>query len=519
MPRILLVEDESHIPRTTEKLLKQEGYETVTASDFAGAISVIENSKVDAVVVDTALPGRSGIEILHGLRDREPYIPVIMITGEPDVSRLSEFMRAGACDFLYKPVGKEPLIGTVSKAVESKRRIDGKRGLELQVQKHVENLELEVAGQNRELLEAHDFLNMVLDSSTGYAFIAVDHEGRISLFNHGAELMFGLSALDAVSRPVREMLGQGYEQTNWPLFPVPADATDHYQAELGLRRRNGSAFVALVTATPIRKHAGQLLGYLAIIKDLTEERQNEERFRQMQAQLAHNEKIAALGRMAAQVAHEVKNPLAGLRLYSLFLKGKITGKLPAAEEALVDKIIDVIDRLSDTAEQVLSFARPVTLARRSADLNRIITDCIPLLEPQTTAKQITIKLSFSEPQAIASLDEAAIRATLMNLMLNSIQAMSLNGALRVSTERSNKGLRLEVADNGCGMTEEQVKNMFEPFYTTKSKGLGLGMSFAANVVEQHGGSILVHSRPREGTRISVILPAGTQGEKACEAGS
>ncbi|HSO76060.1 MAG TPA: response regulator [Blastocatellia bacterium] len=520
MPRVLLVDDEPDIRHTMAEVLNQGGYETVFASDYAGAISLIENSELDAAVVDIMLSGRSGIDILQHLRDREPYVPVIMMTGEPDISRLPEIVRAGVCDFLSKPANMESLIRTVSKAVEKKRLIDEKRRLELQVKRHVGELELAVAERTSELVEAHNFLNMVLDSSTGYSFVAVDDQGRITLFNRGAELMFGYSPNEALGRPARELLGGGKEPT-WPLFKAAEqiEPADRNQAEFELRRRDDSSFIASVTTTPIRRHDGLLLGYLGIIKDLTEERQNEERFRQMQARLAHNEKISALGRMAAQVAHEVKNPLAGLRLYALHLKSKIAGKLPDAEEALVDKIVNVIDQLSDTAEQVLSFARLVTLTRRPADLNRIITDCIPLLAPQISAKSITVELNLAETEALASVDAAAMRSTLMNLILNSVQAMNRGGMLRVSTARSDDGVQLEIVDNGSGMTEEEVKNVFEPFYTTKSKGLGLGMSFAAKVIEQHGGSILVDSRLREGTRISIMLPAEAEGEKAYEAGS
>lgn len=514
MPTILLVDDEPDVRWIMAEVLKREGYETAVAGDYAGAIELIENGEVDAAVVDVILSGRSGIDILQHLQDREPYIPVIMMTGEPDISRLPEIVQAGACDFLSKPASMESLIRTVSKAIERKRLVDDKRALELQVQKHVDELELAVAERTSELLEAHNFLHMVLDSSTGYSFVAVDTEGQITLFNRGAELMFGHDANEAIGRLARDLFAGGNKPNSWPLFKEAAQpgSFDRYQAELDLWRKDGSTFAASVTTTPIRRHDGHSLGYLGIIKDLTEQRQNEERFRQMQARLARNEKIAALGRMAAQVAHEVKNPLAGLRLYTLYLKSKITGKLPEAEEALVDKIVDVIDQLSDTAEQVLSFARPVTLSRRRADLNRIITDCVPLLEPQTNAKQITLELSFSEPQAFALLDEAAMRSTLINLMLNSIQAMKTSGLLRLVTENMNDGVRLEISDNGCGMTEEQIANMFEPFYTTKSKGLGLGMSFASKVIEQHGGSILVDSRFGEGTRLIIKLPATAEEE-------
>jgi signal transduction histidine kinase len=258
--------------------------------------------------------------------------------------------------------------------------------------------------------------------------------------------------------------------------------------------------------TPIRVQTVRPLGYVGIIKDLTSERQNEERLRQMRERLVRHEKIAALGRMAAQVAHEVKNPLAGLRLYSLHLKGKIAGKIPASEEKLVDKIIDGIDQLSDTCERVLSFARPITLAPRPVDLDQIISASLALVEPQLTAKRIKVELNLSEVGARTLLDEAAIRSTLINLMLNSIQAMSEGGELKVSTATDDQGLRVEIADTGCGMTEEQAKHMFEPFFTTKSQGLGLGLFFAATIIEQHSGSVDVKSQAGKGTEITIRLP-------------
>jgi signal transduction histidine kinase len=228
--------------------------------------------------------------------------------------------------------------------------------------------------------------------------------------------------------------------------------------------------------------------------------------------LAPDEKIAALGRMAAQVAHEVRNPLAGLQLYSLHLKNKLAGKVPAGEIALVDKIIDGISQLADTTERVLDFARTISLSRRRGDLNRIILDSLALLEPQLKEKRISVNLSLIEPGAYALLDEASMRSTLINLMLNAIQAMTEAGQMTISTAAGREVLNLAITDTGCGMTDEQISNLFEPFYTTKSQGLGLGMSFAARVVQLHGGEIAVESRLNIGTSIKIALPV--EGGKA-----
>lgn len=511
------MDDEPNIRWTMAELLKREGYDALTASDFESALSILESNKLDAAIVDIILPRKSGIELLKEMNNREPSMPVIMITGEPNISQIPEIVRAGAFDFISKPVIKDALLKVVSKAVEKKRLVDETRSLQDQVKHHAEQLEVTVARRTRELAEAHKFLNIVLDSSTEYALVAIDRGGRITLFNRGAELIFGHSAEEIKGRRAAELTAEDMVQGQAPFlnFAMSIASEGRHQSEMQLRRSDGSWFTASVAITPICEAEEELMGYLIVAKDLTADRLNEEHLRQMQEQLARNEKIAALGRMAAQVAHEVKNPLAGLRLYTLHLKSKVDGKLADNEMALVDKIIEGINQLSDTAEQVLGFARTITLTRRSVDLNRIIKDSLELLEPQLNENNIKVNLNLAEPSAVAMLDEVSMRSTLINLMLNSIQAMGEGGELIVSTRASEETVRLSIADTGCGMTEDQMKNIFEPFYTTKSQGLGLGMSFASKIIEMHGGEVSVESHVNRGTSISILLPM--EGEKANEA--
>lgn len=127
----------------------------------------------------------------------------------------------------------------------------------------------------------------------------------------------------------------------------------------------------------------------------------------------HSEKISALGRVAAQVAHEVKNPLAGLRLYSLHLKNKVSGKLSDGEMDIVNKIADGIGRLTETTEQILSFARPINMALTGVNLNRVVRDTAQLLAPQIEARKLILNLELGEPAPVGMLDEASIHAELM----------------------------------------------------------------------------------------------------------
>ena len=378
MPNVLLVDDEPSMRLTMGEFLKRAGYSVLSAADYESAV-MPEADEIDVAVIDINLPGKSGIELLKKLCSAERYIPVIMITGKPSLSEIPEIVRAGAYDFIAKPIIKDVLLNAVARAAEKKRLTDEKRRLEEQIKRHAEELEMRVAERTAELVETHK-------------------------------------------------------------------------------------------------------------------------------RLVQQERIAALGRAAAQVAHEVKNPLAGLLLYSLHLKSKL-GDSAKSEVALVDKIVDTINHLTDRVEQILGFARPLNLTRTSGNVNRIVNDVLELLQPQITAKHIDVRLSLSEQASSAMIDDSSMRGALMNLILNAIEAMPDGGRLSITSDRIEDTLRLEIVDTGRGISEEEAKNMFEPFYTTKKQGLGLGMPYAKKIIEQHGGTISVDSRLGEGTKISVALPA------------
>jgi signal transduction histidine kinase len=234
---------------------------------------------------------------------------------------------------------------------------------------------------------------------------------------------------------------------------------------------------------------------------------NQRRLAAANEQLARNERISTLGRVAAQVAHEVRNPLAGLLLYSEHLKGRLDGKLSPADAQLVDKIITTINNLTATTEQILNYARPITLAPKKVDLNEVAPDVVQLLSTEISAHNIETKLELNSSPVTGMLDEPSIRAVTLNLVLNAVQAMSGGGQLSISTRKSGDKLCLEIKDTGPGMSSDRVKQIFEPFNTTKSRGLGLGMPYAQKIIQQHGGQITVESELGKGTQIKIELPA------------
>lgn len=515
--KVLLVDDEPSIRLTMAEFLKRAGYEVLTASDGDQADALIRSTDIDIAVIDINLPRRNGIELLQVLSQRQPRVPVIMMTGEPNLSQVPDIVRAGAYDFLSKPVVKDTIIRTVARAAERKHLSDEKHRLEREIKKDAEELERRVEERTAELAEAHSFLNLVLDSSTEYAIVAVGIDHCITLFNRGAEHLFGYAADEALGRLPRELFldvtPDGLNVFRECLSE--ADAVGRYQTEMHLHRSDRSEFVAAVVVTPIRAPDRRQLGYLCVIHDLTTAREAEASLRQMQSRLAHQEKIAALGRSAAHIAHEVKNPLTGLLLYSMHMKSKLAHKLNESELALADKVIETVNHLINTVEQIMSFARPLNLTRREVNLTAVVANVLQLLEPQMTAGNVEKHVRLDEAGLCGQFDESSIRAALINLILNAVQAMPEGGRLDVTTGRGVASLQLEITDTGVGMTEEQVGQIFEPFYTTKSQGLGLGMSYAKRIIEQHQGTISVESRLGVGTRIRVDLPIEEERATAC----
>jgi two-component system sensor histidine kinase HydH len=278
--------------------------------------------------------------------------------------------------------------------------------------------------------------------------------------------------------------------------------------ELSLRTSTGDFLPVSVSCSTLLMGEERLI--VLIVRDWSIRKRLEAEKAEMQRQLFHNEKIAALGRVAAQVAHEVKNPLTGLLLYAMHLKNKLADKLAESELALCDRIINTVNNLVGTTEQIMSFASPVSLSPRPLDLNGIVRKVFQLLQPQINAYRIEEHLDLPETEVIALLDEPSITSALINLTLNSIQSMPGGGRLTVKTSRANGTSQLMIADTGCGMSAEQIEKVFEPFYTTKSQGLGLGMPYAKKVIEQHRGELHIESRPDAGTEIIIELPAESE---------
>ncbi|HZH90363.1 MAG TPA: ATP-binding protein [Pyrinomonadaceae bacterium] len=363
-----------------------------------------------------------------------------------------------------------------------------------------------VGRQQRKLAASEERYRAVFEhANDGIVIVAAASRTIIEVNNKFCEL-FGCRSQELIGKDIGALLwgvADGESGHNLSAFLDENYCAD--DKELAIKTSSGEVLPVSVSCSALSMDEARLL--VLIVRDWSIRKRLEAEKEEMQRQLFHNEKIAALGRVAAQVAHEVKNPLTGLLLYAMHLKNKLSGKSAEGELVLCDRMIDSINHLVGTTEQIMSLARPVTLAPRPLDLNQVVKKVLQLLQPQLSAYRIEERLDLPETEVIALLDETSLTSALINLTLNSIQSMPGGGRLTVRTNRVNGTSRLTIADTGCGMTAEQIEKVFEPFYTTKSQGLGLGMPYAKKVIEQHHGAIHIESQPDAGTRIVIELPA------------
>ncbi len=236
----------------------------------------------------------------------------------------------------------------------------------------------------------------------------------------------------------------------------------------------------------------------------------------MEAQYDHlakyTEKMSSLGRMAAGIAHEINNPLAGILLYSSNMINKVPDLSPLKEG--LDIIISETTRCKGIIQGLLEFSRDQEPQKVVTDINFIVKKSLKIVKNEFHIRHIIVDLKLGSSMMVF-LDENQIEQVLVNILLNAIQAIDNNGTISIKTSANTKEneLKIEITDSGCGIAQEQIDKIFDPFFSTKSKGTGLGLAVSYGIINSHEGNIKVDSRPGEGTRFTITLPLLSSSDK------
>ncbi len=229
------------------------------------------------------------------------------------------------------------------------------------------------------------------------------------------------------------------------------------------------------------------------------------KLKKTQAQLVSKERLAAIGQMAAVLSHELRNVFAGVQTSAYYLKGKVLRDYPKLSNSFQD-IEKQISYASNIIANILSFTRPKKIIMGSIELNSIIEDILASLNQQEMFKNIEVITNLDPNLPRISADGIQVRELILNLVINAVQAMPSGGKLTISAIQQNGCLRLEISDTGGGFSVKALKNLFVPFFTTKSRGLGLGLSICKEIVDVHGGKIELDTKLNNGSKFIVSLP-------------
>ena len=541
MSKLLLIDDEEGIRKVFSISLKSDGYDVATAASGQQGIDLFQKEFFPIVLTDIKMPGMDGIEVLRRIKEINPEVEVIVITGHGDMESAIQSLHLGASDFITKPVSDQLLSIALERAEE---RLKTKKTLN----NYANDLWNMVKEKTEEIKRRYEFEDKLVQRSID-GIVATDKEKNIIIFNPAAEEMFGYTVNEAKSAMnAGNFYPEGISQKISDVFA-------------GKDRKASDIFVgdeAFVTAksgeaVPVRFSCAMLyegdkpIGSVGFFQDLR-------KIKRLEKELIKSERLAAIGQTVAGLAHGVKNILNGLKggLYIVNTALKKGAADWAAENKIdysnmftaplqarsLKRIIDInterehqqkklktgwemvernIHKVSDLVLDLLSYSKEREPEYEIYNPNIIADEVCDLMESKAKEYDIDLLRDIDREMGEIYLDPKGIHSCLLNLVSNAIDACVFDldtqkqWYVKVRTRRENKsGVVFEVIDNGCGMGEETQSKLFAEFFSTKgTRGTGLGLLVTQKIVNEHGGTMDVVSRLGKGTTFTIRL----QGKK------
>jgi two-component system sensor histidine kinase PilS (NtrC family) len=329
------------------------------------------------------------------------------------------------------------------------------------------------------------FFNRELIEGLPSGLLTTDLSGRILIFNRAAEHITGHARSFAVGKNISEVFP-------FIAYPIETQRTEGRVHHAAADYRTIGLTISASTDSSEHK-----TGYICIFQDITE-------LKNLEAELKHRETLAAIGELSANMAHEIRNPLASLKGSIEMLKeGALTKD---HGEKLMNIALNEMDRLNTIITDFLTYSRPKSPEFFRFDLHTMLDEIIELIRgAAVNTDNIVIRKEFGGEKEIIA-DPQKLRQVFLNLGMNALESMPEGGELLISTRFSKERVTISVRDSGIGIPKDNLKEIFYPFFTTKDKGTGLGLSIAYRIIEEHNGKITVKSTPGQGATFEVVLP-------------
>lgn len=357
--------------------------------------------------------------------------------------------------------------------------------------------ERELWSRNRALEETRDFLSRVIEGSAE-AIITRDENGRVTAWNRAAERIYGWTAAEIKGKKLDVLLPDDVSARDAEARRRRLESGEtvrNYETERV--RKDGKRITVRVTTAPLLAADERFAGTVGIVRDVTE-------LKEMEALLVERERLAAVGELAAMVAHEVRNPLAGIRGgCEILLEGYPEGD---ARHEIGEEILRQVDRLNGTVHELLLYARPKALDPVPTDVHLLLDRVVRNGTEARKPSSVEVSRQYATGLPSVELDARQMEQVFLNLFLNACQVQSDPCRVRLSTEISQGEFQVTVRDWGPGISPERMESIFKPFYTTRAQGTGLGLAVVKKIVEAHRGSVEARNCPDLGAEFVVRLP-------------
>lgn len=498
IPRtILIIDDHQGLIALIQRCLSREGYHTAVAYSGQEALSWLSTQKADLLLLDLRLADMHGEELLLCLKARNQHIPFIVITGQGDERLAVNMMKQGARDYFIKDSSLTSLLPSmVTQTFE-------------QLQQEQRLVEME------EALTTEQKRSAITLASIEEGVFTTDSHGRITYMNRMAEDLTGHSSIESLGcpiedvvhfvdschtsdarHPVHQVLANGR-----PLHPIP-----HYMIRLATHQQRPVVF----SASPIRGQGGRILGVVLILRDMTERLK-------LDQELLKASKLESLSLLAGGIAHDFNNLLTAI-LGNLSISRNWAHSRETLDEFLAEAEQASL-RAKSLTQQLLTFAKGGSPLKKPLDIRRLV------METATFAlRGSSTQCEFDVPEHVWAVqaDEGQISQVIHNLALNAHQAMPEGGTVTIRCENTELSveritalalstpgayLKIQFIDQGSGIPQAALPKIFDPYFSTKPQGTGLGLSTAYSVIKNHHGTIVVSSNTGEGTTFTLYLPA------------
>lgn len=341
-------------------------------------------------------------------------------------------------------------------------------------------------------------LRNIFSNIKEYALYVINLDGNITYYGMGSEMVFGWQKNEIIFKQAGILFSSEDAKTKLPYILQEVRESGQYETEIDLVKKDGQSFPVILNVTRFLDREGALTGYIFIAKDITERKK-------LEYQIFQTEKLAAIGQLAAGMAHEINNPL-------FVISGRIEMLLGQRMGRKVKESLDIInaqaDRIRKLVDQLLKFSRKTQPKLEAININDTIESVLPLLSyHKLPSSTVSIEKDLARDMPTVKGDLNQLQEVFVNLLLNAYQSMPDGGKITIKTHNlQNTYAQITISDTGHGIDQKDLKNLFMPFFSTKQNGTGLGLSICYNIIKNHNGAIEVESQTNRGTTFTIKLP-------------